>query len=190
MSMKLITAPSVNPVDSATVKAHLRVIGSSEDALITIYTDAATQALDGPNGLLGRALVTQTWEYVLDKFPSAEIKMPLPPIQTVTFVKYLDESGVEQTLDSARYQVDTAGDPGWIVVDADGWPATMDTANAVTIRFVAGYGLAAAVPAPIKSAILLHVGDLFENRQIGAEKQLFVNDAYDRLTYPYRKLGL
>jgi hypothetical protein len=34
------------------------------------------------------------------------------------------------------------------------------------------------------------VGDLFENRQIGAEKQLFSNDAYDRLTYPYRKLGL
>lgn len=190
MALKLITAPATNPIDSATAKAHLRVIGSSEDSLITVYTDAATAALDGPNGLLGRALVTQTWEYVLDSFPSAEIEIPLPPLQTVTFIKYLDAAGVEQTLSSARYSVDTASDPGWVVVDQDGWPATFDTANAVTIRFVAGYGAAAAVPAPLRSAILLHVGDLFENRQIGAEKQLFSNDAYDRLTYPYRKLGL
>jgi uncharacterized phiE125 gp8 family phage protein len=190
MSLKLITAPATNPVDSATVKAHLRVIGTSEDALIDLYTTAATGALDGVNGLLGRCLVTQTWEYVLDSFPSPEIKIPLPPLQSITSIKYIDTAGAEQTLDSARYAVDTASDPGWVVVDEDGWPDTSDTANAVTIRFVAGYGAAASVPAPLRSAILLHVGDLFENRQIGAEKQLFVNDAYDRLTYPYRKLGL
>jgi uncharacterized phiE125 gp8 family phage protein len=190
MSLKLITAPAENPVDSATVKAHLRVIGSSEDSLIAIYTSAATSALDGPTGLLGRALVTQTWEYVLDSFPSEWIELPLPPLQSVTSIKYIDTAGVEQTLSSARYTVDSASDPGGVVVDADGWPETYDTANAVVIRFVCGYGAASAVPAPLKSAVLLHAGDLFENRQIGSEKQLFSNEAYDRLTYPYRKLGL
>jgi uncharacterized phiE125 gp8 family phage protein len=190
MSLKLITAPSTNPVDSATVKAHLRVIGSSEDSLIDLYTGAATSALDGPNGLLGRALVTQTWEYSLDSFPSEAIQIPLPPLQSVTSIKYIDTAGAEQTLLNTRYTVDTSGDPGWVIVDADGWPDTFDTANAVVIRFVCGYGVATAVPAPIRAAILLHAGDLFENRQIGSEKQLYSNEAYDRLTFPYRKLGL
>lgn len=190
MALKLITAPAENPVDSATVKAHLRVIGSSEDSLIAIYTSAATSALDGPTGLLGRALVTQTWEYVLDSFPSEWIELPLPPLQSVTSIKYIDTDGVEQTLSSARYTVDSASDPGGVVVDADGWPETYDTVNAVKIRFVAGYASAADVPAPIRAAMLLHIGDLFENRQIGTERQVFTNPAYDALTYPYRKLGL
>ena len=190
MSLKLITAPSTDPVDLATAKAHCRVIGTSEDSLITLYSSAATGNLDGPNGVLGRALVTQTWEYVLDSFPSEAIQMPLPPLQSVTSVKYIDTNGVEQTLSNTRYTVDTSGDPGWVIVDADGWPETMDTANAVTIRFVCGYGAAGLVPAPLRSAILLHIGDLYENRQIGAEKQLYANDAYDRLIFPYRKLGL
>ena len=190
MSLKQITAPSTNPVDSATVKLHLRVIGTTEDTLIDLYTLAAVSALDGPEGLIGRALMTQTWDYALDSFPSDEIKIPLPPLQSVTSVKYLDTSGVEQTLSSARYYVDTSSSPGWVVVDSDGWPETYDSANAVTIRFVAGYASAALVPASLRAALLLHIGDLFENRQNSTERQLFSNDAYDRLTYPFRILTI
>lgn len=190
MSLKLITAPSANPIDSSTVKLHLRVIGTSEDLLIDLYTLAAVSALDGDTGILGRCLMTQTWDYALDNFPSDEIKIPLPPLQSVTSIKYLDETGSEQTLDSSRYFVDSSSVPGWVVVDADGWPTTYDTANAVTIRFVAGYTSAANVPASLKAALLLHIGDLFENRQNSTERQLYSNDAYDRLTYPYRLLGI
>jgi uncharacterized phiE125 gp8 family phage protein len=190
MSLKQITAPSTNPVDSATVKLHLRVIGTTEDTLIDLYTLAAVSALDGPDGLIGRALMTQTWDFALDSFPSTEIKIPLPPLQSVTSIKYLDTSGVEQTLSSARYYVDTASMPGWVVVDADGWPETYDSANAVTIRFVAGYASAALVPAALRAALLLHIGDLFENRQNSTERQLFDNKAYDNLTFPFRILAI
>ena len=187
MSLKLITAPASSPVDLTTAKAHLRVIHSAEDTLIQHMIDTAAAALDGPTGLLGRCVVSQTWEYMLDSFPSEWIEIPLPPLQSVTSIKYLDSDGVEQTLSSARYRVDTATEPGGVIVDEDGWPDTFDTANAVTIRFVAGYS---TVPAPLKQAVLLNVGDMYENRQIGTEKQLFTNDAYDRLTNPYRILGL
>lgn len=185
MTLKLITQPSGTPVDQATAKAHLRVIGTSEDALITLYLKTATAALDGPEGALGRALLTQTWELVLDAFPAGDIELPLSPLQSVTSVKYFDPDGVEQTLASGRYTVSTVS--GTVKVDSDGWP---ETGGVVTVRFVAGYGAADDVPAPIKAAILLHVGDLFENRQIGTERQVFTNPAYDALTYPYRKLGL
>lgn len=188
MTLKRITAPASEPIDLATAKAHCRVIHSSEDSLIALYIAAAAQALDGPDGLLGRALLTQTWDYSQDGFDGDSIALPLPPLQSVTTVKYLDADGVLQTLDAGRYTVNTAD--GTVTIDADGWPTTQDVPNAVTIRFVAGYASATEVPAPIRAAMLLHIGDLFENRQIGTERQVFTNPAYDALTYPYRKLGL
>jgi len=190
MSLKKITAPTETPVDLATAKAHVRVIGTAQDTLITVYLKAATGNLDGKDGILGRALVTQTWEYSLDAFPSEAIKIPLPPLQSITSIKYLDSAGVEQTLSSARYLVDTSGEPGWVVVDSAGWPETYDSANAVKIRFVAGYGAATEVPWALQAAVLLHVGDLFENRQIGTEKQVFENAAFDRLVWPHRIISL
>jgi len=189
MNLKLITAPAVEPVDLTLAKAHCRVTNSAEDTLLTHYIEAARLTVDGRAGVLGRALITQTWELVLDCFPSEFIRLPLPPLQSVTSIKYLDPDGVEQTLDSARYLVDNASQPGGVVVDADGWPATDDTANAVRIRFVAGYGAtAASVPAPIRSAILLTVGDLYENRQGQQKDALNGNPAVDSLLWPYRML--
>ncbi len=58
MSLKRITAPSVDPIDLATAKLHMRVTHSEEDALIPIYISAAVAYLDGPDGILGRSLVT------------------------------------------------------------------------------------------------------------------------------------
>ena len=41
-------------------------------------------------------------------------------------------------------------------------------------------------PAPVKSAALLLVGDLYENREAQTDRQLFRNQAFDRLLNPYR----
>lgn len=189
MSLKLITAPAAEPVDLTLAKAHCRITDSQQDALVTLAIESARQAVDGQNGVLGRALITQTWELVLDCFPSEFIRIPLPPLQSVVSIKYQDPDGIEQTLDPGRYLVDTASQPGGVVVDADGWPETDDTANAVVIRFVAGYGAtAASVPAPIRSAILLQVGDLIENRQTQQKDALVMNPAAESLLFPYRML--
>lgn len=42
------------------------------------------------------------------------------------------------------------------------------------------------VPAAIKAAALLIVGDLYENREGGGEKDIKRNPAVDNLLYPYR----
>lgn len=189
MNLKLITAPAAEPVDLTLAKAHCRITDSQQDALVTLAIESARQAVDGQNGVLGRALITQTWELVLDCFPSEFIRIPLPPLQSVVSIKYQDPDGIEQTLDPGRYLVDTASQPGGVVVDADGWPEIDDTANAVRIRFIAGYGAAAAdVPAPIRSAILLQVGDLIENRQTQQKDALVMNPAAESLLFPYRML--
>jgi len=162
MALRLITSPAAEPVSLSEAKAHLRVTSSSENDLIAIYLAAARQMIDGPTGWLGRALVTQTWELLLDTFPANEIKIPLPPLQSITSIKYDDEEGVEQTIGAENYDVDL---DGWIVTADDyAWPTPIAAINAVRVRFVAGYGNAAAVPSTVKAAIMLMVGDMHRHR--------------------------
>lgn len=44
------------------------------------------------------------------------------------------------------------------------------------------------LPAPVRAAILLLVGDLYANRESQADRQLFANETFERLLAPYRKL--
>ncbi|NFV80001.1 head-tail connector protein [Magnetospirillum aberrantis] len=164
MSLILITAPAVEPISLDEAKAHLRVTGTDDDALIGGFIAAARQNLDGRDGWLGRALMPQTWELRLDAFP-AEITVPLPPLREIVSVKYIDLDGAEQTLDPALYQV-VAGEPARIVpAHGQVWPSTRRQPDAVRVQFDAGYDDAAAVPAPIKAATLLHVGTLYRDRE-------------------------
>lgn len=164
--MTLFTAPAAEPVSASEAKSHLRIDISDDDTLIGTYITAARVRVEQE---LNRALVTQTWELVLDGFPAGDrIRLPLPPLQSVTSVKYTDEDGVEATYSSANYLVDTDAEPGQIVLKSGvTWPAVtlLREVAAVRIKFVAGYGLAAAVPEPIKLAIKLLVGTYYENRE-------------------------
>ena len=53
----------------------------------------------------------------------------------------------------------------------------------VSVQFVAGY---AVIPAPIKAAILLHVGTLYQNREQDADSWIPTR-AYEALLTPYRR---
>jgi len=162
MSLKLVTAPADEPVTLIEAKDHLRVDGSDDDALISVLITAASKWAEE---YTGRQFVTATWDWFLDGFcPS--FSAPLPPLQSVTSIKYLDTAGAEQTLDSATYRVDAVSEPGRIALDyGKTWPSTYSVINAVTVRFVSGYGAAAAVPEPIRQAMLILIGELYEQRQ-------------------------
>ena len=166
MALTRLVAPTGPPITLAEVKQHLRVSTSDQDALITIYLNAAVDYIDGEWGFLGRALMPQTWRLTLDEFPDGEIKIPLPPLQSVTSVKYDDGDGVEQTVSSTDYFVDTASEQGWVVpVAGVPWPTTLEAVNAVRIEYIAGYASDAAVPFNIKAGILLLVANMFEHRE-------------------------
>lgn len=47
-----------------------------------------------------------------------------------------------------------------------------------------------AQPAPVDAAILLMVGDLYENREGQSDKALHRNQTYERLLNPYRVMAL
>ena len=75
------------------------------------------------------------------------------------------------TFASSNYTVDTAYTPGRIVLKrtAD-WPSTvLEITNGVVIRFIAGYGAAAAnVPENTVHALKMLVSHLYENREVVA----------------------
>lgn len=174
MALRLITEPEVLPLTLQEAKDHLRIDYSDMDDLITLYIEAATSHVQGQHSFTGRALVTQTWELVIDHFPVHEIKIPLPPLQSIESIKYDGSDGLETTLATDQYYVDDVSEPGWVVPIVGGWPtAVLDAINAVRIRFVAGYDatadsppdLAGNVPRAIKQAMLLYIGNFHEHRE-------------------------
>ncbi len=189
MALKLVTAPAVELMSTANAKAHLRVDSTDDDTLIGVLIKAARQHAEN---VASRALITQTWDYQLDAWPDGdEITIPLPPLQSVTSVKYYDTAGTEYTMTATDYIVDTKSEPGRIVLAyGKSWPSTtLRPAAGVIVRFVAGYGDAAAnVPEAIIAALKLHIGYLYEQRE-AVNIGNIVNElplAYDALLYPYR----
>ena len=175
MALRLISPPATLAVTLVEAKRHLRVDHTDDDLLIVAYLQAIIDHVDGKDGMLGRALVDQTWELVLDAFPENEIKIPLPPLIAVLSIKYDDTAGNEFTLDPTLYTVDNVKEPGWVLPDGS-WPGTFDGVNSVRIRYRAGFLDTSSppvtlVPSDIKNAMLLMVGTLYAQRETTVEGQ-------------------
>lgn len=164
MSLSLVTAPTVEPITLAEAKTHLRVDHTDEDALIEALIVAVRNIAETTTR---RALATQTWDLKLDGFPvnGGPIYLPLPPVQSVTYVQYVDDQGITRTWSPSLYQVDLASAPARLMPAwEETYPVTRAVLNAVTVRYVAGYGLEPAIPQPIKQAMLLILTHLYEQR--------------------------
>lgn len=169
MSLRMTSAPAVEPVTLAEAKNHLRITASNsdEDALISNLIKAARQWCEAYTGC---SFVLQTWQVKLDEFPEC-IKLPRGPVIAVSSITYLDTSGDSQTLASSSYRVDADTIPARVTeAYASTWPSTYPVTNAVTVTYTAGYEDTGSsptddVPEAIQQAILLMVAHLFENRE-------------------------
>lgn len=189
MTLKLITAPVAEPILLAEAKNHLRVEHSVDDALISSLIIAARTQCEH---ITGRALITQTWERVLDAFPEDSIELGKSPVSSVLSVKYLDLLGVERTVNSSDYEVDLVSEPSWVLplASSTGWPDTLEASNAVRVRFTAGYGdTGASVPSGVKAWMLLMIGTLYKHRETtvtGVSLVELPNKFHDRLLDEFR----
>jgi uncharacterized phiE125 gp8 family phage protein len=163
--LRLITPPADLPVTLAAAKDFLRVTHADDDAGISAMIAAAVNLLDGRNGILGRCLEPATYELLFDRFPAAEIRLPLGPVASVNSVAFIGPEGAEDTVSASNFDLDNAeAFGGWIVPHSGfAWPATMATVNAVSVRFVAGTG----TPEAVKDALLNMVAARFDGRGDG-----------------------
>ncbi len=173
-------------------KAHLRVDVTDDDTYIDTLVKVARRYAETATR---RALIDQTWTMKLDSFPASSdspIWVPLPPLQSVSSVTYVDVDGNTQTWTSSKYTVDTDSEPGRIVpAYQEVYPDVRNVINAVTVTFVAGYGSAGSnVPEGILQGMLTLIAHMYENRQdviVGGVVSR-VPQTTDWLLWPYKAL--
>ncbi|MFT3810540.1 MAG: hypothetical protein QM698_11530 [Micropepsaceae bacterium] len=187
-------APASLPVSLVEAWAHLRLdpsgspLAHPEDVLINLQLAAATDYLDGWAGVLGRCMIEQTWCVEFARpgdFGQFKIEMPVAGIVSVEVLR----DGAYETVPPSNYALRQRDTEAFVRPRSGlSWGRYDSDEAAFRVTFRAGYGDdPAAVPAPLRCAILLMLGELFENREAivtGGTVQKI--PAFDALIAPYR----
>lgn len=179
-SLRVITAPTVEPVTLDEAKLHLRVDGDAEDTLITALIGAAR---DYCERFTGAALAAQELELTIDS--TDQIFLPLAPLDEVATVTKIKE-GVETLLtEGSDYWIDTQSLPAQIHL-LDVSSVQIMPVDKFTLRI--NYSVAPAPLQPmIRAALMLKLGMIYSDRG-GENQNEYADTAIDNLLRPYRIL--
>jgi uncharacterized phiE125 gp8 family phage protein len=175
MKFRVIEQPAVEPISLEEARDHLRITpyGSPQvhpdDDYIEGLITAARQFCEN---YTGRALASQKIAGVVDIL-AGSIVLPRSPARSIDSITYVDMNGSTQTVSASVYRLDNFWDyyPSTVNLAYDQqWPQTRAQDNAATITYTAGYTTGESpddfpLPSPIRAAMLLIVGNLYENRQ-------------------------
>jgi uncharacterized phiE125 gp8 family phage protein len=189
----LATAPTLEPVSLNDALTHLRLTSdeSDTDATVNRLIQVVREQVETDTG---RALCTQTWDAYWDDVPSGDLWLPKPRLISVTSVTSYNDAGTAAVLAATNYQVVTSSEPGRLVLTSTGaWPSDVRDADAFVARYVCGYGLPTAVPAPLKLAMFMLLGSLYEHREEVIVSQfagqlITIPYGYHQLIAPYKVL--
>jgi uncharacterized phiE125 gp8 family phage protein len=162
--LKLVTPPALEPVTLDEAKAYLRVETADEDALLTRLIAAARHAAERATG---RALITQSWRMVLDRWPASRVvELPFSPLQSLDAVVLIDDADTESVWPASGYVTDLAAEPGRLALrDGVAPPLPGRDIAGLAVDFTAGYGdQPADVPEALRQAVIRLVAHWFEHR--------------------------
>lgn len=165
MSLVITSGPAIEPVTLAEAKAHLRLDGTVEDALIQSLIITARMHIEAA---LGLALMTQTWKWCLDRWPKGQrLSIPIRPVQSVQSVIIWMDNDISRIIPLSQFYLDGQSAPARLVWLASNPPPDPGrVANGIEISFAAGFGSAASdIPATVRHALLLLVAHWYENRE-------------------------
>ena len=162
-SLKVDTAATTPIFTTAEAKDFLKVDTTADDTIIDNLVAAATESCQiYTNQYFINTIVTQysdNWKEFYSLYKS--------PVSSITHIKYYDTNDSLQTLAASNYILDDTYEPARIGIAVDGeLPNVADRINAVQVKYTVGYGTASTdVPEGIRTAIILTVGNWYENRQ-------------------------
>ena len=183
-SLTLVTPPAVDILTLSEACGWLRLEEGTDDAVIQQLIGTAAAAIEQ---FTRRSLITQTWKLTLD-MPCAglddqlgegvydlpvtalygglprTINLPREPLQSIVSVFTHDQNGNASAFSAGNYTVHTAGSRIFLNTGMT-WPSNLRPIAATEITYVTGYGSTAGhVPQPIRTAALIHVASLYEQR--------------------------
>ena len=158
----MVTPPAEQPVAVTEVADQLRLTPDQLADQRSLLRRLLEASVNFAELTLRRSLVTQTLEAVIDRYDSYatafrchEIWLPRPPLRSVTEIEVTEEDGTQHTLDASGPTVSERGRLWW---PSDDWPDEFSAARraeGIRIRYTAGYGGRAEVPALIREFIIL-----------------------------------
>lgn len=190
MKATLDTEPTKEPISRALFKEHSRISTDADDDYIDNLIKTVRRQVEQ---ITNRALITQTWIYYMDAWPTGNyFKLPYPPLQSVTSVKYLESDATVSTMASGEYIVDIDSEPGRVVLDySESWPSEiLLPSNPIYTEFVCGYGDDRLdVPDDIRWAMLMLCAHYYEMREPTITGTILtpVPDTVDRLLADHRR---
>ena len=164
MALVLTSGPGTEPVSLAEVKAHLRLDGTAEDALLASLILTSRLHIESA---LGLALISHDWSLKIDAWPSDRVVIaPIRPLQEVTAIRVTGRGNSisELPLRECSHRSGTSF-PRIVLAGPVALPQPGSAVNSIEIAFRAGFGdTPSSVPAPIRHALLLLVSHWYEHR--------------------------
>jgi uncharacterized phiE125 gp8 family phage protein len=159
---QVITPASTYPVSLTEAKSHLKVDTTADDTYITSIIKAATQLSEE---YTNRFFIDTVIEQTCSDFAQLQTLFK-SKVSAVAHVKYYDSDNSLQTLSATIYDTQLQYEPSQIqLADDKSFPEITKRNDAVVARYTVGYGSAASdVPEIIKQAILLTIGNFYQNR--------------------------
>lgn len=181
-------APAVEPVSAAQLAARLE-LGSPDGETTAFFEDIIAEAREVCEEMSGRALITQTWNLTLDRWPGTRgewwdgvregaitdmdagapgwVTLPRYRLQSVESVTVYDDSDTSASVTVAdTFIVDTQHEPGRMILRRGAvWPVALRAGNAIEIVYKAGYGdTLDSVPAALRNAVAACAAYLYTHR--------------------------
>lgn len=186
MMTRITVQPDAEPITLDEAKAHCRI----ENALDNLYLSSLIMtARQSAEQYTRMSFLPQTRLMTLNQWQQIN-HLPWGPTSAIVSIQYLDSNALEQTLNPSLYKLHRSDDfdfftvaPGKRLPDMGGFE------NGIAVEYQCGFADAASVPKAIKQAMLLHIGDLYENRERNILTLRFENThAYENLLNPYVRL--
>lgn len=176
-----------SPVTLADLKSFLKIDDNSEDTILTMCLESAT---DSVQGYLKRVPVLAEFNLWLDAFPiekdpfqhrffnSQEIYLPFPPIINLKSIKTYNVANVETVFSNTKYQVDKVG--GRIYLNqGEVWPSELRNLKSILVNYEAGYQ--ENCPPIVKQAVLMQASAIYNDRC-----ECLLSDKLRKMLSPYK----
>lgn len=194
---EVVTKPTVYPVDVTTLKSHLRITHTSDDAYLTTLIKTATAIAEKFTNRKFISTPSKMWmdfipgtgnEYTLYGAGTAQVpvryanigmfrwfELLYSPVASVDSIHFISNDGSDNVFDASQYIIDRVDQdsPARICLQRGTvWPVDLQVAHSLYVNYTVGYGPTAAdVPPEIAHVVMIAAAALWSNRGDDADPQ-------------------